>query len=87
MKQAMLNRKADINAGETVTSASFGTNQLWAAKFDKDWSGMKSTSCKMNEENSRDVTKKSDVVMKEGVIRQASHDYNSTLIKLSMQMF
>ena len=48
---------------------------------------MKSTSSKMNEETSRDVTKKSDVVMKEGVIGQASHDYNSTLIKLSMQMF
>ena len=28
MKQAMLNRKADINAGETVVARSFGTNQL-----------------------------------------------------------
>ena len=26
MKQAMLNRKADINAGETVVASSFGTN-------------------------------------------------------------
>lgn len=29
MKQAMINRKADINAGETVVANSFGTNQLW----------------------------------------------------------
>jgi hypothetical protein len=28
MKQAMLNRKADISAGETVVASSFGTNQL-----------------------------------------------------------
>ena len=26
MKQAMINRKADINAGETVVANSFGTN-------------------------------------------------------------
>ena len=26
MKQAMLNRKADINAGDTVVASSFGTN-------------------------------------------------------------
>ena len=30
MKQAMINRKADINAGETVVANSFGTHQLWA---------------------------------------------------------
>ena len=28
MKQAMINRKADINAGETVVANSFGTHQL-----------------------------------------------------------
>ena len=28
MKQAMLNRKADIAAGDTVVASSFGTNQL-----------------------------------------------------------
>ena len=35
MKQAMLNRKADINAGETVVASSFGTNHRGPPGGDK----------------------------------------------------